>query len=34
MEAKNLAIRKARLAELGRSYSLEAFWSFAHPAIY
>ncbi len=34
MEERNLAIRKARLAELGAAYSLDTFWSFAHPAIY
>ncbi len=34
MEEKNLAIRKARLAELDAAYSLDTFWSFAHPAIY
>lgn len=34
MEEKNLAIREARLAELGAAYSLDTFWSFAHPAIY
>lgn len=34
MEEKNRAIRKARLAEINAAYSLDTFWSFAHPAIY
>ena len=34
MEEKNQAIREARLAEINVAYSLNIFWSFAHPAIY
>ncbi len=34
MEEKNLAVREARLAEINAAYSLDTFWSFAHPAIY
>jgi len=34
MNEKNLAIRKARLDEINAAYSLNTFWSFAHPAIY
>lgn len=34
MNEKNLAIRKARLEEINAAYSLNTFWSFAHPAIY
>ncbi|UCH62209.1 MAG: hypothetical protein JSU77_10425 [Fidelibacterota bacterium] len=34
MAEKNLAIREARLAEIHEAYSLNIFWSFAHPAIY
>lgn len=34
MDEKNVDIRKARLAEINAAYSLDTFWSFAHPAIY
>jgi tetratricopeptide (TPR) repeat protein len=34
MQDRNLGIREARLEEINRAYSLDTFWSFAHPAIY
>ncbi|MFB0517205.1 MAG: tol-pal system YbgF family protein [Candidatus Neomarinimicrobiota bacterium] len=34
MEDRNLGIREARLVEINQAYSLDTFWSFAHPAIY
>ena len=34
MDEKNRGIREARLAEINAAYSLDTFWSFAHPAIY
>ena len=34
MKEKNRAVRAARLEELCQTYSLDTFWSFAHPAIY
>ncbi len=34
MAEKHRAVRAARLGELNQAYSLDTFWSFAHPAIY
>lgn len=34
MSEKNLGLTKTRLAEIKAAYSLDIFWSFAHPAIY
>ncbi len=34
MAEKNLVLTRTRLAEIKATYSLNIFWSFAHPAIY